>query len=87
MIHGGRNDEMYNDIHNIGLNDLHMLDIMSLTWVSVAIYHEIPSSRWSHVLCAEDHNSDYEGSRLIIFGGVSMSCMCSSTLNEIDLSK
>lgn len=57
VIHGGRNDEIYNhQIHNIGLNDIHLFDIMTLTWLPVAIFNEVPSSRWSHIMCAEDHN-------------------------------
>ena len=86
VIHGGRNDEIYaHDINNIGMNDLHLFDILSLTWMSVAIYNQVPTSRWSHILCAEDHNQDYEGNRLIIFGGINQKNMCDSTLYEINI--
>jgi hypothetical protein len=88
VIHGGRNDEIYSSqIHNIALNDLHVLDIMTLTWMSVAIFNEVPTSRWCHILCAEDHNQDYEGNKLIIFGGANMSNMCDSCLYELDFSE
>lgn len=55
--------------------------------MSVAIYNQVPTSRWSHVMVAEDHNQDYESERLIIFGGVNMQKMCDSALYEISFSE
>lgn len=85
MIHGGRNDEMFSSkIKNIGMNDLHLFDITSLTWMAVAIYNELPTSRWSHVLCAEQNSDDYESNKIIIFGGVNMQSYCDSVIYELD---
>lgn len=50
IIHGGRNDDMYNSIKNVALNDLHMYDINLNAWLTVAIYGEIPPGRWGHSL-------------------------------------
>jgi len=88
VIHGGRNDEMFSSkIKNIGMNDLHLFDITSLTWMAVAIYNELPTSRWSHVLCAEQNSDDYESNKIIIFGGVNMQSYCDSVIYELDFGK
>jgi len=81
-IHGGRNDEIYSHLHNIGLNDLHLFDITKQVWMSVALYNHLPSSRWAHQLCQDQHRSDH----LIMFGGVNVKRYCDSSLFEISLS-
>ena len=32
IIHGGRNDMQYQEVKDCALNDLHMLDLMTLEW-------------------------------------------------------
>lgn len=80
VIHGGRNDTGFSEIKNIGLNDIHLFDVHTYTWTSVAIYNQVPTSRWAHILCSE---GDKPGS-LIIFGGVNMASYCDTTLYEVN---
>ena len=48
IVHGGRNDLQYNEsLKTVALNDLHLLDLKTMTWNTVAIYGlEMPESRW-----------------------------------------
>ena len=50
-------------INNIALNDLHVFDLVTLTWVRVINSGEIPCARWNHSLANI-------GSRIVIFGGL-----------------
>lgn len=34
---------------NIGLNDIHLYNISTNSWMALAIYDQIPNSRWGHV--------------------------------------
>jgi len=49
IIHGGRNDHIYQTVKNIGLNDIHLYNISTNSWMALAIYDQIPNSRWGHV--------------------------------------
>ena len=56
VIYGGRNDKMFNSVGNVALNDLHLLDLKALQWVTVALYCQdgaIPLSRWGHRIVAK----------------------------------
>mmetsp|Transcript_11516 Transcript_11516/g.8016 ORF Transcript_11516/g.8016 Transcript_11516/m.8016 type:complete len:87 (+) Transcript_11516:771-1031(+) len=50
IIHGGRNDDLFPQIGNSALNDLHLYNIQSNSWTTLAMYGEVPSSRWGHCL-------------------------------------
>lgn len=39
VIHGGRNDNIYSSLKNIGLNDMHLYDINLNTWLTVCIFN------------------------------------------------
>ena len=54
VISGGRSDFMYSFIHNVALNDMHIYDIGTNTWAAIALYGDIPNSRWGHTLCANE---------------------------------
>ena len=68
VIHGGRNDHIYQTVKNIGLNDIHLYNISANSWMALAIYDQIPNSRWGHVAW-----SDPVRKRIIIFGGMNLS--------------
>ena len=67
IVHGGRNDMQYNEgMKNVALNDLHLLDLSTMSWATVAIFSEdIPESRWGHRLVANNH-------KLLLFGGMNL---------------
>ena len=88
VIHGGRNDEVFSSLKNVALNDLHLYDINQNRWMAVAIYNAVPVSRWGHKMCAEQTpQSDYQSSKLIIFGGINLKSFCDTSVYEIDFGK
>jgi hypothetical protein len=62
FIFGGRNQDMFQNLSNTALNDLHMFDIEERSWKTVAIYGYVPMSRWGH--CSTVYQN-----QMIIFGG------------------
>jgi hypothetical protein len=48
LIHGGRNDYNFKEFNDSALNDLHILDLVTLEWQRLAIYGSVPDSRWGH---------------------------------------
>jgi hypothetical protein len=66
IIYGGRNDTQYTkDLQAVALNDLHLLNTRSNTWVTLALFgEELPAARWGHQMSIND-----EG-KLLIFGGL-----------------
>ena len=80
IVHGGRNDQQYNDkLKTVALNDLHLLEIKTSTWTTVAIFaEEIPESRWGHRLVASSN-------KLLLFGGMNLEQYCESAIFEIIL--
>jgi hypothetical protein len=69
LISGGRNNSLYMTMGNIALNDLHLLNTQTFEWETLAMYGEVPVSRWNHSLIAIEEGKD---DRLVIFGGMNM---------------
>ena len=67
VVHGGRNDKLYCEtLKTVALNDLHLMDMTTNTWTTVAIFcDEVPVSRWGHSLVASQH-------KLLLFGGMNL---------------
>ena len=81
VIHGGRNDAIFPAIKNVALNDLHVLDVATKRWCTLALYGEsIPESRWGHCIVAND-------SKIMIFGGMNLTSYCESILYDIFIGK
>ena len=80
MVCGGRNDAIFTAIKNVALNDLHILDIASNRWLSIAMYGDIPGSRWGHRLVANEN-------KIMLFGGMSLDQYCESVLYDIHIGK
>ncbi len=75
MISGGRNNTQYKMIGNIAMNDIHLFNTQSFEWETIAMYGEIPLSRWNHSIVPVNDE------KLVIFGGLNMTTyMHSSTL-------
>ena len=77
LIFGGRVD-LNNTSHYSCFNDVFILKISNLLWVSSNVLGNIPSPRSGH--CAAAY-----GSKVFIFGGVSNSAYCSSSLYMLEL--
>jgi hypothetical protein len=67
-IFGGRCDQIYPIIKNVALNDLHLFNLLDYSWTPVAMYGDLPSSRWGHKICAAEHGSN----KLLLFGGMDL---------------
>ena len=71
-------------MQNIGLNDIHLYDINKNAWISLALFNEIPTSRWGHQMCiTQTHKEDYKSGNILIFGGNSFKSFCDSSIYEI----
>lgn len=80
VIFGGRNDEIFPVIKSVALNDLHIYDVATNSWLALAIYGDIPTSRWGHKLAA---NQD----KIMLFGGMNLSSYSESVVYDIKISK
>lgn len=86
---------MYKLVGNVALNDLHLFDLQTLQWVTVAIYRQdgaYPLSRWGQSLVTYDGaGGTGSGDTMILFGGCNLKSYCEGsvlyeiTLNEIDV--
>lgn len=81
MISGGRNEELYGSINNVALNDYHLYDLKHNAWCVLALYGDIPSSRWGHMLVGEGVD-DIKKDRVLMLGGVNLNSYCDSTIYE-----
>ena len=80
IIYGGRNEAIFPIIRNVALNDLHIYDIKSNRWAAIAMYGDIPGSRWGHRIVAND-------TKIMLFGGMNLSSYCESVLYDIHVGK
>jgi len=88
VIHGGRNDKLFPHLGNIGLNDMHMFNILTRTWVSIAIYNDLPSSRWGHSMVNTQSNLDSGGEEeILLFGGVNINTFCDPSVFKFNFNE
>ena len=80
VIFGGRNDAIYPVIKNVALNDLHVYDVAENRWQALAIYGDLPESRWGHRLVANQE-------KIVIFGGMNLGTYCESVFFDIHIGK
>jgi len=63
----------------VALNDLHLLDLFTNTWVTVAMFGEsMPTSRWGHSIVASKD-------KLLILGGMNLNQICDSSIYEVNI--
>jgi hypothetical protein len=91
VIYGGRNDEIYSgnqpnqpQIKNVALNDLHLYDTKLNMWMQVALYGELPCSRWGHSMAG---SSEGGKDKILVFGGINLESFCDSSIYEFSFSK
>ena len=63
---------------NVALNDLHIYDITANRWSALAIYGDIPMSRFGCCLVAKKE-------KIVLFGGMNLNAYCESALYDIYL--
>lgn len=80
-IYGGRNDSITGS-SNVALNDLHLLDLHTLQWVTVALFaggpEPFPLSRWGSSIVSADAVGAGIGSgdTIMMFGGLNTKNYC-----------
>lgn len=80
MIYGGRNDDVFPVIKTVSLNDLHIYDVAENRWSAIAMYGDIPRSRWGQQLASNEH-------KIMLFGGMNLSSYCESVIYDIHIGK
>lgn len=86
VIYGGRNDHLFKMTNNVALNDICLFNLNTYTWESLAMFGQMPCSRWGHSMVArsEDHSTT-EG--FLIFGGVSIQTYLKSQVYSFQLNE
>ena len=63
------------------MNDINLFNTQTFEWETLAMYGQIPLSRWNHSIASVDDD------KLVIFGGLNMTTyMHSSTLVVFEMS-
>lgn len=82
VLFGGRNERMYNYTGNVGLNDVCIFNINLNQWEALAIFGQMPLSRWKHSVVA-----DNEREGIMVFGGFNLRQHCRSKIYTFSLIK
>lgn len=85
VIYGGRNDTLYSRTSNVALNDICMLNVNKLEWITIAMYGQMPCSRWSHCFTANRGGSSGATDGFLVFGGVNLKNYCKSSLYQFQI--
>ncbi len=85
VIYGGRNDNIFSMTNNVALNDICIFNLNKFTWETVAMFGQMPCSRWSHCMVARGYEQ-MSSDGFMIFGGVNLQNYCKSTLYNFQLS-
>ena len=76
VIYGGRNDAIFHQTNNVALNDICIYNINKNTWEALAIFGQMPCSRWSHFIAPlHSENNDAEQG-FLMFGGANLKSFC-----------
>lgn len=79
VLYGGRNDKIYATTGSVALNDICLFNINLSQWESIAMFGQLPMSRWKHAMVAmNSQQSTKDG--FMIFGGTNLSCYCRSKI-------
>ena len=77
VLYGGRNDRIYDSTGNVALNDICVYNCNLMAWEPLAMFNQMPCSRWSHTMIPLTSTQSYhEG--FIVFGGVNLKAYCKS---------
>ena len=85
VVYGGRNDKIFENTGNVALNDICIFNVNTSTWESLAMFGQMPSSRWSHCMVPLQ-NSRQPNEGFIVFGGGNLKAYCHSQLYSFTLS-
>ena len=78
VIYGGRNDKIYESTGSVALNDVCIYNINLCQWEALAMFGQLPMSRWKHAMVATTDEISSVSNGFMIFGGTNLSCYCRS---------
>ena len=85
MIYGGRNDAIYPQTSNIALNDICIYNINKNTWEALALFGQMPCSRWSHFISQVRGDTLEAQDGFLMFGGANLQSYCRSIMWNFSL--
>lgn len=85
VIYGGRNDQIYQRTSNVALNDISIFNVNKLEWTTLAMYGEMPCSRWSHCFTLNRGYSSGSVDGFLVFGGVNLTNYCKSRVYQFQI--
>ena len=77
LVFGGRVDLDKTAVYTC-FNDVFLLDLQTMTWLTVNVLGEIPLGR-------SGHTSETVGSKIYVFGGITNACYCSGDMWTLEL--
>ena len=85
VIYGGRNDQIFARTQNVALNDICLYNVNRQEWQALAMYGDVPCSRWSH--CFTMNRGEGAGNRdgFLVFGGVNLRNYCRSKVYQFQI--
>lgn len=84
VVYGGRNDAIFVQTNNVALNDICIYNINRNTWEALALFGQMPCSRWSHFMAVVTGKAE-EG--FLMFGGANLETFCRSCIWNFTLHK
>lgn len=85
IVYGGRNDVIFKQTQNVALNDICVFNINKHQWEALAVFGQMPCSRWSHFMTKVNGDTDSAADGILIFGGVNIKSYCRSILWNFSL--
>jgi hypothetical protein len=85
VIYGGRNDTIYAKTQNVALNDICMYNVNRNEWIAIAMYGQMPCSRWSHCFTLNRGGCSGGIDGFLIFGGVNLKNYCKSRIYQFQI--
>lgn len=85
VIYGGRNDTIFSKTQNVALNDICMFNLNRQEWTAIAMYGQMPCSRWSHCFSLNRGGSSGCIDGFLVFGGVNLRNYCKPRMYQFQI--
>jgi Galactose oxidase, central domain len=72
VVYGGRNESIFPLTCNVALNDICIYNINKNMWEALALFGQMPCSRYSHFITQYYVDSNYETEGFLMLGGVNL---------------
>jgi hypothetical protein len=85
VIYGGRNDQIFARTQNVALNDICLFNLNKMEWQTLAMYGDVPCSRWSHCFTMNRGEGSGATDGFLVFGGVNLRNYCRSKVYQFQI--